>query len=296
MPQSKKPRKKPGAAPAKKALSPPVTGAAALETVLASLHAGVGPTDDAISAAQDVIYDALEAPTKKQRVALALKALAISPLCADAYVLLAQEEAETLEDARDLYAQAVKVGEQALGPQGFAEYRGHFWGFHETRPYMRARAGLAATLAQLGDLTGAIAHYKDMLKLNPNDNQGIRYLLAAALMKQGDLVGLGKLFKKFKGDGSATWLYSRALLAFREGGENEETNALAAGALQSNAHIPEVLSGKTKPKPSKNGFITMGGSDEAAYYVEEWGESWRGVDGAVAWLAGLVDKGGDRRH
>jgi tetratricopeptide (TPR) repeat protein len=73
-----------------------------------------------------------------------------------------------------------------LGPQGFKEYRGHFWGFHETRPYMRARAGLAATLAQLGDADGAIGHYREMLKLNRNDNQGIRYLLAAALMKQGD--------------------------------------------------------------------------------------------------------------
>ena len=36
----------------------------------------------------------------------------------------------------------------ALGPRGFKQYAGHFWGFLETRPYMRARAGLAGTLLQ----------------------------------------------------------------------------------------------------------------------------------------------------
>ena len=63
--------------------------------------------------------------------------------------------------------------------QGFKQYAGHFWGFLETRPYMRARAGLAGTLLKLGDIDGAVGHYRDMLKLNPNDNQGIRYVLAA---------------------------------------------------------------------------------------------------------------------
>jgi hypothetical protein len=65
-------------------------------------------------------------------------ALGISPLCADAYVLLA-EEAQSIEEARDLYAKGVEAGELALGPQGFEEYAGHFWDFLETRPYMRAR-------------------------------------------------------------------------------------------------------------------------------------------------------------
>jgi hypothetical protein len=72
----------------------------------------------------------------------------------------------------------------ALGPRGFKEYAGHFWGFLETRPYMRARAGLAGTLLKLGDVDGALAHYRDMLKLNPNDDQGIRYVLAGCLISK----------------------------------------------------------------------------------------------------------------
>jgi tetratricopeptide (TPR) repeat protein len=157
---------------------------------------------------------------------------------------------------------------------------------------MRARAGLAATLGQLGEWKAAIAHYREMLKLNPNDNQGIRYLLAAALMKQGDFVALGKLFKKHRDDGSAEWLYSRALLAFREGGAGAEANALAAEAMASNRHVPAVLAGAAKPKKRDDGYITMGGEDEAAYYAEQWGDAWRATPGAIAWLWATAGTGG----
>jgi ST7 protein len=89
--------------------------------------------DDAIERAQDVMYDAWEQTTSRSRIALARKALRITPLCADAYNLLA-EEARSLEEARDLYASGVEAGELALGPEGFEEYAGHFWGSSRRDP------------------------------------------------------------------------------------------------------------------------------------------------------------------
>ena len=181
MPVSKKPRSKAVLRTSTK------TGAAAavpdrraMESFLAALSGHRG--DDATAKAQDVMYDAWERTTSRSRIALAHKALGISPLCADAYVLLG-EEARSIKEARDYYAKGVEAGELALGPEGFKQYAGHFWGFLETRPYMRARAGLASTLLQLGDVDGALAHYRNMLKLNPNDNQGIRYAVAGCLLK-----------------------------------------------------------------------------------------------------------------
>ena len=171
---------------------------------------------DAIEKAQDVIYDAWERATARSRIALARKALAITPLCSDAYNILA-EEARSVEEARDLFARGVEAGELALGRKGFEEYAGHFWGFLETRPYMRARAGLAGALLKLGDAEAAIGHYRDMLELNPGDNQGIRYVLAACLLRSGDEAGLKDLLAAYEDEGSAHWLYTRALLAFREG-------------------------------------------------------------------------------
>ena len=193
----------------------------AMEGFLAAIAGRRG--DEATAKAQDVMYEAWERTTSRSRIALAHKALGISPLCADAYVLLA-EEARSIEEARDYYAKGVEAGGLALGPEGFRQYAGHFWGFLETRPYMRARAGLAGTLLKLGDVHGAVSHYRDMLKLNPNDNQGIRYVLAGCLLRQGDDGALKELLASHE-DGSAFWLYTRVLVAFRESGMSDEQAA-----------------------------------------------------------------------
>lgn len=128
--------------------------------------------------AQELIYNAWETADRKRRVALAQKAIGISPDCADAYVLLAEETA-TLDEALEFYRKGVEAGERALGRQAFESDAGHFWGILETRPYMRARAGLARCLWESGKRDEALAHYREMLRLNPNDNQGLRYVLVS---------------------------------------------------------------------------------------------------------------------
>lgn len=40
---------------------------------------------------------------------------------------------------------------------------------------MRARAALAGTLWRLGRREEAVDHQRELLRLNPNDNQGLRY-------------------------------------------------------------------------------------------------------------------------
>src|SRR5215204_4997898 len=174
MPVSKKPRAKKTAKASSRsgaAAAPALPDRRAMERFMVALSGERGGSDDPTAKAQDVMYDAWEQTTSRSRIVLARKALGISPLCADAYVLLAEEAARSIEEARDYYAKGVEAGELALGPEGFKDYAGHFWGFLETRPYMRARAGLAAVLWRLGRHQEATDHYQAMLELNPNDNQ-----------------------------------------------------------------------------------------------------------------------------
>jgi hypothetical protein len=123
-----------------------------------------------------------------------------------------------------------------------------------------------------------------MLRLNPNDNQGIRYELASCLMKSGDTEALKKLLKQYDEDGSALWLYTQALVAFRENKADNKTEELVKKALSANSHVPAALAGTKKVKSSTSGYITMGGEDEAAHYVQEWGFDWLTTPGAVDWL------------
>jgi tetratricopeptide (TPR) repeat protein len=260
----------------------------AMEGVLSVI--GGHRANDATAKAQEVMYEAWDQTNPHTRIALAQKALAISPLCADAYVLLAEEQAKSAAEALEYYRKGVDAGEQALGPKGFKEYVGHFWGFLETRPYMRARAGLAATLNALGELDAAISNYQDMLRLNPNDNQGIRYVLAVCLMRSGDTEALKKLLKQYEEDGSALWLYTQALVAFRENKADNKAEELAKKAWSANTYVPAALADTKKVKSSTSGYITMGGEDEAAHYVQEWGFEWLTTPGAVDWLTKVAAK------
>ena len=42
------------------------------------------------------------------------------------------------------------------------------------------------------------------------------------------------------------------------------------------------------PVRSNDGYVTMGGPDEATYYVTECGAAWHRTPGAVAWLTNLT--------
>jgi hypothetical protein len=81
--------------------------------------------NDETGRAQEVMYEAWDQTNPRARVALAHKALTISPLCADAYVLLAEEEAKSVEEALEYYRKGVEAGVQVLGPKGFKEYAAH---------------------------------------------------------------------------------------------------------------------------------------------------------------------------
>jgi tetratricopeptide (TPR) repeat protein len=281
MPQAKKPRKQATAATGSRP-GPPLPDRRAMEAFLAPLSGR--QADAALYEAQDLMYQAWETRSRQMRINLAKRALKISPLCADAYVLLAQESARSAQEAKELYARGVEAGELALGPKTFKEDVGYFWGILETRPYMRARAGLAQALWTLGSRDEAIAHYRDMLRLNPGDNQGIRYILAAALLEIGDDKALQELLKAYDQDGSPYWTYTKALLAFRAAGATKKAKALLAEAIEANAHVPAFLSGKKDLPKTTPEYITMGGADEAAEYARDCGDAWRQTAGAVEWL------------
>src|SRR3954447_20480530 len=189
----------------------------AFEGVLRDLLGDLGGGPDRetpLGQALDLVSLAFQEPDPARRADLAKQALELSPDCADAYVLLA-EQALSHREALGLYEQAVAAGQRAIGPDAFQEHVGHFWGLLETRPYMRAREGLAHTLWTLGRREEAAAHLQELLRLNPGDNQGVRYTLASWLLNLDRDEDLAGLLEQFAEEDSATWAYTRALLAFR---------------------------------------------------------------------------------
>ena len=243
---------------------------------------------DALAEAQDLAFDAFDASSTGQAVSIAKKALKISPLCADAYGVLARAASNAPDKRIDLYERAVRAAEYSLGPDFTEEYAPHFWGFLETRPYMRARQGLAHALWEEGRVPEAIEHAQHMIELNPNDNQGIRYLLAGWLAEVADSAGLCALLEAYPDDESPFFTYAAALDAYRSKGKGAAARKAAKKAIESNAHVPGMLAGRTKP-PKDMGYYSPGKPSEAAYVVDGLHFAWHSSPGAVDWLLEVTD-------
>jgi tetratricopeptide (TPR) repeat protein len=257
----------------------------AMERMMREMVGEIGGARDAhtpLERAQEVMYQAFEARGSEQ-VRLAQKALQISPDCADAYVMLA-EHAPTLEEARSLYEQGLAAGERNLGPQAMKEDEGHFWGLLETRPYMRALEGLAQCLWEAGHREGAAERFQEMLRLNPNDNQGARYPLATLLLDLDREEDLQDLLEQYADDGSPEWAYMRALLAFRADGESARANKLLKQATKANKYVPAYLLGSKQLPRQLPPYVTMGGEDEAISYAAGNRRGWLNTPGAISWL------------
>lgn len=242
-----------------------------------------------LNLAQEIICDAWETDSRKTRITLARKALKTSPYCADAYVLLAEESGDTKESL-DFYEKGVQAGKMALGDLFFKENAGFFWGLLDTRPYMRALAGLADCLWKLGRKQQAISHYKELLRLNPNDNQGIRYILASCLLEEGLDEDFGKLLKDNKDDWSCFMLYSKALWLFRTCGEKDRKSGLALKeAAESNKLVPEYLTGKKKLPFRLPDYYSPGHENEAVIYASGALKAWQNTPGALEWLSRIIN-------
>ncbi|HWM95140.1 MAG TPA: tetratricopeptide repeat protein [Thermoanaerobaculia bacterium] len=231
---------------------------------------------------------ALEARGARGRrcVALARQALKLWPDCADAYVALADEEPDP-DRERELYALGVAAGERALGPEYFREAAGRFWGFVRTRPYMRARHGLAEALWHGGvreQREEAVEHFQEMLRLNPNDNQGIRYRLVHALLVLRRHDELAHLLDSYSEDDSVDWAYTRVLLAFRRHGDSPGARTCLTLALRRNRHVPAFLPVWEEVPPVPDLFAEPGSELEAASYASRAGEVWKDTPGARGWL------------
>lgn len=244
--------------------------------------------DDPLAEAQRLMWDAFGERDPRKKVSLARQALKLSPDCADAYVLLAELAARTPEEAAELYRKGVEAGERALGPEFFEEGVGHFWGVLESRPYMRARAGLAGSLLGEGKVEKAAEHFADMLRLNPGDNQGLRYQLVPLLFVLERFDELAELLDEYEGDGTAGWTYSRALLAFHDEGDSENARELLSEAFASNSHVPAYLLGVKQLPRSRPPTTILGHPSEAYWYVVETGPCWKLVPGALDWMAKLA--------
>jgi len=240
-----------------------------------------------INKAHDLIYQAYEEESENKARKLIAKAIKLDPNNADAYNFLGSIS-DDCQTAISYFEKGMKAGKHSIGESAYQELKGHFWGFHETRPFMRAKAGVAECLNELGKKDQAIKHYQEMLILNPNDNQGIRSLLMTLLIETRDFVAFRKLKKIYKGEITADWLYNIALYQFIQNGDCKQANKAIVIATEINKYVLDYLFGRKDLPDEVSDFYSIGSDEEAILYVGSNGHLWLDTKDALHWLAKQV--------
>ncbi|MBL4633798.1 MAG: hypothetical protein JKY56_07990, partial [Kofleriaceae bacterium] len=182
-----------------------------------------------------------------------------------------------------LYEEGLAASKRVLGPAPFKEAVGHFWGVHETRPYMRARAGLAKRLKEVGRGGESISHYQEMLVLNPGDNQGLRYLLAVCLTEAHRHQELRALLATYDED-TAYFLFLAALVEFKELGDCQKSNNALSKATAANPYLIPYLIGEKRMPDEMPDCMGIGDELEAISVASHSSDAWQQTPGAIDWL------------
>jgi tetratricopeptide (TPR) repeat protein len=174
---------------------------------------------------------------------------------------------------------------QDLGNDFFKENEGHFWMMTETRPYMRAKACLAQTLWEMGSEAECIQHYWDCIRLNPNDNQGIRDPLFTCLLIKNDFDAIETLIKKYPEDFGASSSFNRALYLFKKHGpDSKRALKQIQKAIEFNRFVPPYLLKKRRLPLDTPDSYAYQSEEEAIIYGEESMRAWTETPEALLWL------------
>ncbi|MBX7202833.1 MAG: hypothetical protein IT240_05795 [Bacteroidia bacterium] len=237
--------------------------------------------------AQDLVFEAYELPPAKAKLNIE-KALQLDSNCIEAYEFLGSME-RTAEIACAFYEKGIAIGRQVFGGKYLEDHKGAFWGFHETRPFMRCMQHYSGCLYTMGKVKECVAVLEEMIELNPDDNQGVRDHLLLYLIQLDEKKKFEKYAKMFNGDSMAFPLFNRALFAFKTEGETENANKQLQKALKQNKFVAAKILSK-KPITELANHYGIGDENEADYYVFFAQHIWQSTNGATSWLKKLSAK------
>ncbi|WP_085034684.1 hypothetical protein [Ensifer aridi] len=196
------------------------------------------------------------------------------------YALLEQGKPKA---ALDACRHGLELGENSI-PASFA---GRIeWGFLENRPFLRAAHGAVLSHLDLGHRKEALTIMEKMLAWNPNDNQGIRFLIGSEYLRAGETAKASRIFNE-EGDQYPPYHYELGLLHFQAGNPVAAATSLRRGFV-ANGYVAEILSGNPDPMPLAIWHRSNLAEPEVAHdYVEQCGELWRKTEGAIPFLRWL---------
>lgn len=212
-----------------------------------------------------------------------IEVLQRDPLHADAHnhlAIVCMDEGR-LQDAEHHLLRAIEGGARHIEVEdGFIE-----WSWIENRPYLRAHQSLGLLRSRQGRHDAALRVYQQILQFNPNDNQGIRYLVPECHHRTGDLQRAITAYEQAADEPGS--MFGLAL-ALRESDRPDEACAALIGGHLANRYIGSLLLSR---RVRRHGGRHLSHTEDVSWaqdYVNRCGDLWRRAD-HLTWLASVLD-------
>ena len=190
---------------------------------------------------------------------------------------------QTYEDTVKYLEKAIEEAKKKIDQELFEDMKGRLWLEIDARPYLKLKEELAYVHFAEEKYDEAIKEYKEILKLDELDNQGIRFYLANLLILTKRFDEFEELIKEFNEDTSTFMTYARALYYFIK---NDQVNSkrFIKLALEANINVPKFLLDLEIIDLPIPDTYTSGDEVEAMHYYEIASHTWLSAEKALYWL------------
>ena len=145
-------------------------------------------------------------------------------------------ESEQLQEAAAEYERAFEIGSKALP----TDFDGRIeWIRLDNRPFLRAAYGLALVRLKTGKRTEAIRLMEQLLRWNPNDNQGVRLSIGSEYLRAGHRAKAGRVLREHA-DEYPPYRYELGLLHLQKQKWAEAATSLRRGFVDNSAEFSSI--------------------------------------------------------
>ncbi len=176
----------------------------------------------------------------------------------------------TIED----YQNYIDDFKKNVGEEFFKENEGKFWAIPETRTFMGCLFEQTLLFWQNNEKNKAIDQLKYILKLNPRDDQGVRYVLLAYLLELDMLEDAQSLMMSYSDDYSTYWSFCELLLDIKKQEDSAIIEMEFGMCVECNEFVVPYLIGDEKIPSDAVGSYDDGDRNEAIFYVQSAGDAW----------------------
>lgn len=182
------------------------------------------------------------------------------------YVFLAQNKPQK---ALETALAGIAVGEKTI-PDGFDGTLP--WMSWSNRPFLRAYHGAVIANVRLRHHKEAVKLIERMLFLNPNDNQGVRFLYGSEVLRSGNEKRALEIFNELSVE-YPPYCYELALIHIKNKNWVKAATALRLGFC-GNSYVAEILNGNPRPSELNQWHSPRARTEVAKEYIEHYGAKW----------------------